>query len=179
MKSRLLALATVVMGILLLAASCPNDDSPPPSVNLSPVASFTRTPSSGDSPLEVAFDGSASSDPDGWITQYQWDFGDGETGTGVTTSHTYTTTTSRTYTARLTVADNEEETTSASRLISVSVATTPPPPSNNYVASRNSDVFHRLSCHYVDQINPENKIYFSTRDEAIASGRRPCKVCSP
>jgi len=63
MKSRVVALTVVAMAILVLAASCPNDDSPP-AVNLSPVASFTRTPSSGDSPLEVDFDGSASSDPD-------------------------------------------------------------------------------------------------------------------
>ena len=49
----------------------------------------------------------------------------------------------------------------------------------NYVASKNSDVFHRISCSYVQAIKPENKICFSTREEAIGSGRRPCSVCKP
>ncbi|MCB1217064.1 PKD domain-containing protein, partial [bacterium] len=67
--------------------------------NLSPVASFTADPTSGDAPLSVSFDASASSDPDGLngditdIVQFQWDFeGDGivdETGSSPTTQHTY------------------------------------------------------------------------------------------
>jgi parallel beta-helix repeat protein len=39
----------------------------------------------------VQFDGSASFDPDGTIVSYQWDFGDGNTGSGVAPKHTYTT----------------------------------------------------------------------------------------
>ena len=37
----------------------------------------------------VEFDGSASSDTDDEIIDYQWDFGDGSTGSGVKTSHVY------------------------------------------------------------------------------------------
>jgi len=37
----------------------------------------------------VAFDGSQSSDEDGTIVSYGWDFGDGGTGSGVTVTHTY------------------------------------------------------------------------------------------
>ncbi|BER92722.1 MBL fold metallo-hydrolase [Atrimonas thermophila] len=48
-----------------------------------------------------------------------------------------------------------------------------------YVASKNSSVFHYPWCSYAQKIKPENKIYFSTREEAVASGRRPCKVCKP
>jgi competence protein ComEC len=48
-----------------------------------------------------------------------------------------------------------------------------------YAASKNSDIFHYLSCSYVARIKPENLILFKTREEAIASGRRPCKRCSP
>lgn len=48
-----------------------------------------------------------------------------------------------------------------------------------YVASKNSDVFHYVWCSYVQRIKPENRIYFSTREEAIASERRPCKRCKP
>jgi len=48
-----------------------------------------------------------------------------------------------------------------------------------YAASKNSDVFHDFSCSYVATIKPENLILFKTREEAIASGRRPCKKCKP
>ena len=48
-----------------------------------------------------------------------------------------------------------------------------------YAASKNSDVFHYISCFYVARIKPGNLILFKTREEAIASGRRPCKVCKP
>ena len=37
----------------------------------------------------VAFDASASSDPDGKISRAEWDFGDGETAVGMTPEHTY------------------------------------------------------------------------------------------
>ena len=37
----------------------------------------------------VSFDGSNSIDADGPIAQYDWDFGDGNTGTGATPSHAY------------------------------------------------------------------------------------------
>jgi hypothetical protein len=48
-----------------------------------------------------------------------------------------------------------------------------------YAASKNSDVFHYISCFYIARIKPENLILFKTREEAIASGRRPCKKCNP
>ena len=56
---------------------------------VSPTASFTFTPSSGEAPLTVSFDGSASSDPDGEIASYQWIFSHGEALSGVTTQRTF------------------------------------------------------------------------------------------
>lgn len=54
-----------------------------------------------------------------------------------------------------------------------------PEPSVLYVASINSDVFHYPNCSYVNQMKESNKIWFSSRQEAIDSGRRPCSRCKP
>jgi PKD repeat protein len=98
--------------------------------NQPPTASFTATPSSGDAPLDVAFDGSASSDTDGTIASYDWDFGDGTSSTAVSPSHTYGS--AGDFTVTLTVTDNDGATDSASTLIQV---TTPPAPNQPPTAS--------------------------------------------
>ncbi|MEJ2246705.1 MAG: PKD domain-containing protein, partial [Acidobacteriota bacterium] len=72
--------------------------------NQPPTATFTATPVSGDAPLDVSFDATGSTDSDGTIDTYEWDFGDGSTGTGDTINHTYTT--QGTYTVTLTVTDD-------------------------------------------------------------------------
>jgi PKD repeat protein len=71
-----------------------------PPANQPPTASFTTTTSG----LTVNADGTGSSDPDGTVATYVWEFGDGATGTGATASHTYAT--SGTYQVKLTVTDN-------------------------------------------------------------------------
>ena len=54
--------------------------------------------------LVCAFSGAASSDPDGSLVSYAWDFGDSTTGVGVAPSHTFATAGS--YVVALTVTDN-------------------------------------------------------------------------
>jgi len=54
-----------------------------------PRAEFTAVPSSGYPPLEVHFDASGSRSPNGIITNYEWDFDDGETAIGKTAVHTF------------------------------------------------------------------------------------------
>lgn len=48
-----------------------------------------------------------------------------------------------------------------------------------YVASRESDKYHRISCHYVDNILPKNKVYYYTKESAKRAGKSPCSVCKP
>jgi PKD repeat protein len=74
--------------------------------NNPPTASLGVTPSSGTAPLTVQADGSASSDTDGVVTSYTFDFGDGTVvgpQPGPQASHTFA---AGTWTVRLTVTDD-------------------------------------------------------------------------
>lgn len=68
-----------------------------------PTANFSATPTSGAPPLSVQFTDS-SSDPDGEITAWSWNFGDDETSDSQNPNYTYNS--SGTYTISLTVTDN-------------------------------------------------------------------------
>ena len=92
--------------------------------NAAPVASFTASATTGTAPLDVDFDASASSDPEGGSLQYDWEFGDGATGSGVTTSHTYTT--AGNHNVLLTVTDDHDNIATHSVTINVGEQTTPP-----------------------------------------------------
>jgi len=76
-------------------------------VNRAPTAVISANPTSGPAPLDVAFDGSGSSDPDAGDTlTYSWDFGDGSAvvqSSTPTTTHRYPA--SGTFTATLVVRD--------------------------------------------------------------------------
>ena len=84
--------------------------------NQPPVAAFTSTVSG----LAAAFDGSGSSDPDGTIAAYMWDFGDGGTGIGVTTRHTYAV--AGTHQVTLTVKDDKGAMTALTKAVTVAAA---------------------------------------------------------
>lgn len=72
--------------------------------NVSPVAVASATPTEGNVPLQVAFDGSDSYDSDGSISRYAWSFGDGAAAYGEVVTHTYTQ--DGNFNASLTVTDN-------------------------------------------------------------------------
>jgi len=69
----------------------------------------------------ITFDGSSSFDPDTGdnITSYQWDFGDGATGEGVSPQHTYTS--EGNYTVELTVIDSYTDKTKSTTYVNISV----------------------------------------------------------
>ena len=72
-------------------------------VEAGPRAAFTVDPEEGQEPLTVTVDASASTSPNGVITAYSWDFGDGAAAEGVTSEHTYQN--RGVYTIRLDVTD--------------------------------------------------------------------------
>ena len=84
--------------------------------DLAPIAVIKASSTSGTSPLSVTFDATGSSDPDGSIAQYFWDFGDGATAAGALTVHVYA---SGSFTATLQVIDDQGASTTATVLIGV------------------------------------------------------------
>ena len=93
--------------------------------NTPPVASFTYSCTD----LSCTFNGGGSSDGDGFIATYAWNFGDGSTGSGATASHTYASGGTRTVT--LTVTDNGGATDATSQSVTVSA------PSGGFTLSAN------------------------------------------
>ncbi|WP_346621723.1 PKD domain-containing protein [Blastococcus montanus] len=87
---------------------------PEPEPNAAPQGAFTATADQ----LTGSFDATGSTDTDGTVTGWAWDFGDGTTGTGATVTHVYET--AGTYTVRLTVTDDQGATGTAERTLTVS-----------------------------------------------------------
>lgn len=82
-------------------------------VNDVPIAAFSYNCTA----LSCSFDASGSYDPDGSIVDYAWDFGDGNTGNGVNTNHSYAIDGS--YQVSLTVIDNDGASGVSSQTVSV------------------------------------------------------------
>ena len=98
------ALPVLLASLVLVAGACTTPPGGGGSGNVAPIAVATASPVSGNVPLAVTFDGSSSSDPDGNVASYAWNFGNGSTGTGVSAATTYSA--AGTYSAVLTVTDN-------------------------------------------------------------------------
>ena len=94
---------------------CPEVKPSPPPI---PTADLSLEPESGEAPLEVRVDGSASVAREGsTITRYAWEFGDGAVAEGVTASHTYDA--PGRYSITLTVTDNQGREGSRTRSVAV------------------------------------------------------------
>jgi len=114
-------------GVVLVGDSTTNQD---PTARISGSCTYLSCPLSG----------STSTDPDGTIASYAWDFGDGETATGVAPGHTYDE--ADTYLVTLKVTDNSGGTHTTTR----EVVVTDPPPNANPVAVISGTTCTYLSC---------------------------------
>jgi PKD repeat protein len=89
-------------------------------ISIEPVANFTY--SVEESP--VLFNGSSSYDLDGYIVSYEWDFGDGKTGSGEITYHKYCKV--GTYDVKLNVTDDDGLKGNITKSVDVLFANIPP-----------------------------------------------------
>lgn len=48
-----------------------------------------------------------------------------------------------------------------------------------FIASRNSDIFHKANCSSAKRISANNLVSYATREEAITAGKKPCQRCNP
>ena len=81
--------------------------------NQPPVAAFTATTDG----LGVSVDGASSSDPDGSVASWAWDFGDGGTASGAQASHTFGT--AGDHAVTLTVTDDDGASSSVTQTVTV------------------------------------------------------------
>ncbi len=88
--------------------------------NLAPTAIFSASPTQATAPAEIFFDATASSDADGNIQSFEWDFGDGTTGAGDTISHIYDI--GGSYTVVLTITDDQGLTSQQSEVLNINSA---------------------------------------------------------
>jgi len=103
--------------------------------NKAPTAAFTLSPSTGQAPLTVNFNALLASDPDGTITDFEWDFGDGGNGIGSPVSHTYTT--GGPFTIVLRVTDDGGATATTQKTITI-LPPEPPGPAARFTATPTS-----------------------------------------
>ena len=91
---------------------------------MAPEAIIELSATEGVIPLTINFDGASSVSQNSDISHWQWDFGDGQTGSGAAISHTYEN--AGNYQVQLTVTDDNGE----SRPASVNISATEPEPDN-------------------------------------------------
>ena len=104
-----------------------------------PVADLAAMPVSGVAPLMVTFDASGSSDANGTISNYSWNFGDGSIGSGMVTDYTYPS--AGQFTVELKVTNDAGATDNASVVITVESVITNNPPTVSITSPANGASF--------------------------------------
>lgn len=51
--------------------------------------------------------------------------------------------------------------------------------SATYFGNKNSKIFHKSNCSSAQKTKEENRVYLSSREEFVAKGYSPCKICNP
>lgn len=132
MKNRTRAALGLCLVLAAFAAAC----TPPTPKNVLPVAAASADVTTGEAPLTVTFSSAGSTDPDGTIASYSWDFGDSSApSSDPDPVHVYAA--AGEFTATLTVTDNHGATDSAS--VTITVAPEPDDPNGRYVATTGTD----------------------------------------
>jgi len=83
-RGRTLLLGTLMLALVGSLVGCTNNFQ-----SQAPKALFALRPAEGEAPLAVSFDGTPSFSENGSVTEYLWDFGDGNVDAGPVVSHTY------------------------------------------------------------------------------------------
>jgi PKD repeat protein len=92
--------------------------------NTAPTADYSYTPANPPVGAWVQFDGSSSSDSDGTVVSYAWNFGDGTTDSGVGVWHRFNT--PGTYIVTLTVTDDDAATDTMTQAVQVGTSNQSP-----------------------------------------------------
>jgi hypothetical protein len=98
-------------------------DEPSLGPNQSPSADFTYSPDEPVARESITFDASDSTDPDGKVISWSWDFGDGNKGSGKTVTHSYSS--GDDYAVTLTITDNRGATDTIGKTMSVAPSAEP------------------------------------------------------
>lgn len=133
-------LAAVLTG--LASAGCGKDSNGPAGDNTPPVANFTYQCTD----LACSFTGQ-SSDQDGTVTAYAWDFGDGDNSANQNPNHTFAA--GGDYGVIYTVTDNDGAKTSATKTVTVTEPTLPP--GNEAPTADFSVSCFSLDCEFTDE----------------------------
>jgi PGF-CTERM protein len=122
--------------------------------NTGPEASFTATPGTPEVGSTITFDASASMDPDGTITSYEWDlFGNGSTdATGSTASVAYSE--AGEYTVSLVVSDDDGATVETTQTVTVNA----PPEAQISVTPTDPEVGQEVSFTATASTDPDGSI---------------------
>jgi PKD repeat protein len=91
--------------------------------NRAPISRFSVFPNQGATNTVFTFDGTISTDPDGQIVSFQWDFGDGKTQVGAVVSHKFKTV--GTYEVTMKAVDNDDAGNIATQPLTVFAGTGP------------------------------------------------------
>lgn len=124
--SKRLILLSVIASVAVGVSGCTSATAPQKPENKPPVASMEFAPTFGEAPLTVYFSAATSTDSDGQIVSYVWNFGDGTQGNGLFAEHEYTKKGS--FVVTLTVTDDKGASSSTKGTVFVIEPPAPPPP---------------------------------------------------